>query len=141
MKKRLNLLLFLALGAGTLAGPAAAQENTSTNAATPAQYPTFDASQAALQQVGWFNHRRCDGDHDRDDRNCYYRDRDGDRDDRYYNNGYYGSGYYNGYYGNPYGNRAAGWYDRNGYWHTYDRDRDRDRDRYHRHRDDDDDRR
>ena len=79
-----------------------------------------------LQQVDW---RRCDGDHDRDDRGCYYRDRDG--------RAYYGNGYYaNSYYAAPYDSRPAGWYDRNGRWHAYDKDRDRDRRRH-----DDDDRR
>jgi hypothetical protein len=74
-------------------------------------------NQAALQLADWDDHHRCDGDHDRDDRNCYWRDRDGDR--YYYRgNGYVGNGYYysqpryNTYYG------PIGWYDNHGRWHS-----------------------
>lgn len=138
MKRQLSYVLFLALGAGTLATSAVAQNNSNDRENARVEFATFDPSQATglLKQTDWDDHHRCDGDRDRDDRNCY-RDRD-DRDrDRYRDNQYRGNGYYgNGYYGAP-AYRQNGWYDRNGYWHAYDRDRDGDRRRH----DDDDDRR
>jgi len=78
-------------------------------------------STAKFTQVDWDDHRRCDGDHDRDDRHCHWRGRDRDR--YYYRgNAYVGSGYYYGpgyatYYG------PHGWYDKHGKWHK-DRDHD-----------------
>jgi hypothetical protein len=140
MKSQLKFALLLALGTGVLGAGAAAQErqvNAGDNGRV--QYATFNPNQAgSLQQVGWDDHRRCDGNHDRDDRGCYqYRN----QYPVYYGNGSYGNGYYgNGYYG--YGYYAApapyyppdqGWYGRDGRWHAYDRDRDRGR----RHGDDD----
>jgi hypothetical protein len=129
MKSQLKFALLVALGTGVLSAGAAAQErqvNVADNARL--QYATFDPNQAAgLQLADWDDHRRCDGDHDRDDRGCYYRAP------------YPGYAYYsNGYYAAPapYYPRAAGWYDRDGRWHAYDRDRDRDR-----RRQNDDDRR
>jgi hypothetical protein len=128
MKRQLNFVLMLALGAGTLGTMAAAQENQG-RAGERAQlaYATYGSGQSAtLQQVDWNDRRRCDGDHDRDDRGCYA-----------YNNRYPASSYYgNGYYAAPHYAPRAGWYDRDGRWHAYDRDRDRDRRRH-----DDDDRR
>jgi hypothetical protein len=140
MKKQLNYVLLLALSAGTLATTSAAQTSTSLN---DRQNPriaqaTFDPSQGAqLRLADWDDHRGGDGDRDRN-----YRYRDGYRYRRqyYYTNPYYGNGYYggnpyygNGYYATPYRGRD-GWYDRNGYWHAYDRDRDNNRRRYDDHR-------
>jgi Ni/Co efflux regulator RcnB len=130
MKRQLEFVLLLALGAGTLGSTAAAQDAPETNRqSAQLESATFDPSQGAvLRQVDWDDHRRCDGDHDRDDRGCYDRDGYRNRDYRVYQ--YYG----NGYYATPYYPPAAGWYDRDGRWHAYDRDRDHDR----RHHDDDD---
>ncbi len=133
MKKQLNYVLLLALSAGTLATTSAAQTSTALNDRqnTRIVQATFDPSQTGLLQLAdWNDHRRCDGDRDRDDRNCRYRDGDRYRSQYYGGNPYYG----NGYYATPYRGRTDGWYDRNGYWHAYDRDRDRDR---RRHQDDD----
>lgn len=131
MKGQLKFALLVALGTGVLGAGATAQErqiNLADNARV--EYATFNPNQAAwLQLAGWDDHRRCDGDHDRDDRGCYYA----------YPAPYPGYAYYgNGYYAAPapYYPPAAGWYDRGGRWHAYDRDRDRDRRRH-----DDDDRR
>jgi hypothetical protein len=132
MKSKRNFVLLLALGTGLL-GTAATAQTSQISAGTSAriEYATFDPSQSGLlRQADWDDHRRCDGDHDRDDRGCYYRDRYGNR--VYYGNNYYG----NGYYATPRYAPPAGWYDRDGHWHAYDRDRDRDRRRH-----DDDDRR
>jgi hypothetical protein len=129
MKKQLNFVLLLALSAGTLATTSAAQTRTAVNDRQNAQnarltQATFNPSQAGLlRSADWDDHRGRDGDRDRDDRN--YRDRDADR----YRTQYYaGNAYYgNGYYATPSRAQVAGWYDRNGYWHAYDRDRDNDR--------------
>ena len=126
MKRLLNYVLLLALSAGTLATTSAAQTpnavNDRRNVIAPA---TFDPSQnGQLRLADWDDHRR-DGDRDRDDRR-YYGDRDGDR----YRSQYYAANPYyygNGYYATPYRGQVSGWYDRNGYWHAYDRDRDNDR--------------
>ena len=129
MKSKRNFVLLLALGVGLLGTAASAQNvQLSQSAGARVVYATFDPSQSGLlRQADWDDHRRCDGDHDRDDRGCSYRDRDGRHRYRSY--------YYNGYAA-PYYNYApnAGWYDRKGHWHAYDRDRDRDR---RRHQDDD----
>jgi hypothetical protein len=136
MTSQLKFALLLVLGTGVLGAGAAAQErqiNPGDNGRV--QYATFNPERSlVLQQVGWNDHRRCDGDHDRDDRGCYYQYRNGYRYPAYYGNGYYGYGYYAA--PAPYYPPSRGWYDRNGRWHTYDRDRDRDRRRH-----DDDDRR
>jgi hypothetical protein len=129
MKKQLNYVLLLALSAGTLATTSAAQTFTAVNDRqnTRITQATFNPSQAGLLRLtAGDDHRRGDGDGDRDDRN--YRNRDGNkyRGQYYYANpnyGYYG----NGYYATPYRGRVDGWYDRYGYWHAYSRDRDRDR--------------
>jgi hypothetical protein len=128
MKSIWNLALALSLG---LLGSAAAAQNTQLSRAVDAQveYGTFNPAQSGLlRQADWDDHRRCDGDHDRDDRGCYNRHYDRDR---YYGYSYYSNGYVAPYYYNA---PPAGWYDRYGHWHAYDRDRDRDR---HRHHDDD----
>ena len=111
MKTRLHVVLFLALGpAAAVASSAVAQNNAAVNDRDNPQlaYALLDASQGngLLRQVDWDDHHRCDGDHDRDDRHCYYRDRDWDCDH------YYG-GYAYGYIAPNYV-RSGGWYDRNG---------------------------
>jgi hypothetical protein len=125
MKKQLNYVLLLALSAGTLATTSAAQTRTAVNdwQSPRITQAVFDPSQSGqLRLADWDDHRR-DGDRDRDDRN--YRDREGDR---YRTQYYYATPYYgNGYYATPYRGQVSGWYDRNGYWHAYDRDRDNDR--------------
>lgn len=130
MKKQLNYVLLLALSAGTLATTSAAQMPTAVNDQQNARIAqaTFDPSQAGLLRLAdWDDHRRCDGDRDRGDRNCRYRDGYRYRGQYYGGNPYYG----NGYYATPYRGRVDGWYDRNGYWHAYDRDHDRGRRRHH----------
>ena len=120
MKRVVNFGLLTALGLATLTVTATAQAAAPTdNRVNPRiHYATYYPGQtaASLRLVDWDDHRRCDGDHDRDDRHCYWRDRDGDR--YYYRgNGYVGNGYsygpsYRTYYG------ASGWYDKHGRWHT-----------------------
>ncbi|HEY1731730.1 MAG TPA: hypothetical protein VGG15_08265 [Terriglobales bacterium] len=134
MKSQLKFALFVALGTGVLGAGAAAQAQSGNVGSQPqVRYATFDADQAGrLVQVD--HRRRCDGDGDRDDRGCYYQY-------QYQNPAYYGNGYYsNRYYVTPAPapsyRPSAGWYDRDGRWHAYDRDRGRDRRRH-----DDDDRR
>jgi hypothetical protein len=120
MKMKLNLLLLLTLGISALTIPASAQSPAQSNryanprvadlVYSPGQNPSL------LRLADWDDHHRCDGDHDRDDRNCYWQGRDRDRyRQQYYNRGY---GYYggNGYYGSPYGQN--GWYDKHGNWHV-----------------------
>lgn len=137
MKRQLNFVLLLALGAGTLGSTAMAQDfQNSDRPSTRIASAVVNPGQGGfLRLVDSDDHRRCDGDRDRDDRGCYSRDRDGDayryRDNRAYSN------YGNGYYATPYYSPNAGWYDRDGRWHAYDRDRDRDQRRH----DGDDDRR
>jgi hypothetical protein len=138
MKGTRNFVLLLTLGVGLL-GTAASAQNSQFGRVqgAPAEYANGDGVRGATVQLAdWDDHRRCDGDHDRDDRGCY--DRDYNRGYYGYNNGYYNNGYYSNGYATPYYYNAqpAGWYDRYGYWHAYDRDRDRDRRRH-----DDDDRR
>ena len=128
MKRGLKFALFVALGTGVL-GTGAVAQNRQTNDAgrTQLPYATFNGNQAGLlQQTDWDDHRRCDGDGDRDDRRCYQYQQ------QYPSYGYHGGGYYsNGYYVTPapYYPPNSGWYDRNGHWHAYGRDRDRDHDR------------
>ncbi|MFZ0913194.1 MAG: hypothetical protein WBQ76_03350 [Candidatus Korobacteraceae bacterium] len=129
MKKQLNYVLLLALSAGTLATTSAAQTSTAVNDRqnTRIAQATFNPGQTGLLRLtDWNDHRRGDGDGDRDDRNYRNRDGNGYRGQYYYANPNYG----NGYYATPYRGRTDGWYDRNGYWHAYDRDRDRDRRRH-----------
>jgi hypothetical protein len=123
MKRQLNYVLLLALSAGILATTSAAQTPTAVNDRqnTRIAQATFNPGQTGLLRLtDWNDHRRGDGDRDRDDRNCRYRDGDKYRGQYYGGNPYYG----NGYYTTPYRARTDGWYDRNGYWHAYDRDRD-----------------
>ncbi len=125
MKSQLKFALLVALGTGVLGAGAAAQEQPrNIGAQSQAQYAAFGPNQAGrLLQV---DRRRCDGDGDRDDRACY----------QYQYPAYYSNGYYVTPAPAPYYRSPAGWYDRDGRWHAYDRDRDRDRRRH-----DDDDRR
>ena len=117
MKKQLNFVLLMALGAAMLNTTATAQNTTRVNNREAAQvtYATYDPSQDAslLRQVDWDDHHRCDGDRDRDDRHCYWQDRDGDR---YRYQDYYRG---NGYYGNAPVYGQGGWYDQHGGWHAY----------------------
>jgi hypothetical protein len=114
MKTKLDFVLLLALGTAMLNVTAAAQSTAQTNIPGNAKvnYLNYDPNQsAALLPVDWDDHRRCDGDHDRDDRHCSSRDRDGDRYRQQYV--YRGSSYY--------GNAPAyqsGWYDQHGNWHV-----------------------
>ncbi|MDR3749287.1 MAG: hypothetical protein P4M04_14275 [Acidobacteriota bacterium] len=127
MKKHLNFVLLLALGAGTLATSASAQQAQQFNDRDNAQleYGVASSSQnGQLRLADWDDHRRCDGDHDRDDRGCSYQDPYGNR--YYRGNVYYGNGYYgqrsNGYYdrkGNFYPNGANGYFDEHGNWHYF----------------------
>ena len=132
MKSQLKFALFVALGTGVLGAGAAAQEQSrNIGGQAQGQYAAFDPNQAGrLVQVD--HRRRCDGDGDRDDRGCYYQY----QYPTYRGNGYYSNGYYVTPAPAPYYRSNAGWYDRDGRWHAYDRDRDRDRRRH-----DDDDRR
>jgi hypothetical protein len=119
MKKLKAILLALAMGA-TLSGVALAQNDRDN-----------DRDRDRDRDHARDNHRRWQGRHDNGLHRGWYKDRDGDRDDRYryrgnsyysnqgyYNNGYYNNGYYNngygnnGYYANGYGN---GGYNGNGY--------------------------
>jgi hypothetical protein len=112
MKRKLDFVLLMAMGAAMLSVPAAAQNTAQINDRGNARidYAIYHPNQSAglLREVDWNNHRRCDGDRDRDDRNCYWRGRDDDR----YRNQYYARG--NSYYGNAPGYGQGGWYDQNG---------------------------
>jgi hypothetical protein len=131
--KKLEFVLLAALGAAMLNVPAAAQNMSQVKDRGNAQanFLTYDPNQstALLRPIDWDDRHRCDGDHDRDDRHCYWRGRDDDR----YRHQYFASG--NGYYGNApgYGQgswydqdhrwhaQPGGWYDRKGKWHSYKR--------------------
>jgi len=120
MNRKVSFVLWIAAAASLLSAMAAAQSNTPTASRQSPQvsYAVYEPSQSAatLQSVDWDDHRRCDGDHDRDDRNCYWRDRDRDRYS-YRGNGYVGKGYYYGpRYNTYYG--PSGWYDNHGRWHS-----------------------
>ena len=125
MKGQVKFALFVALSAGVLgtgAGAAAQERQFNGPDNARVEYAISNPNQAAqLTLADWDDHRRCDGDHDRDDRGCYvYRA-------PYPGYAYYGHGYYVApapYY------PPAGWYDRDGRWHAYDRDRDRNRYRH-----------
>ena len=124
MNRKVSLVLCMAVAATMLSVTAVAQSSAPGDSVPSPRlsYAVYEPSQSAakLQLVDWDDHRRCDGDHDRDDRHCYWRDRDGDR---YY---YHGNGYVsNGHvaYGPMY--YPGGWYDKHGRWHAdgwYDRD-------------------
>jgi hypothetical protein len=124
MNRKVSLVLCIAIAA-TMLSVTAVAESSAPGDRVPSprlSYAVYEPSQsvAKLRRVDWDDHRRCDGDHDRDDRHCYRRDRD---DDRYY---YRGKGYVShGYvaYGPMY--YPGGWYDKHGRWHRdgwYDRD-------------------
>ena len=119
MKTITKIALFTMVAITMLTLTAAAQNQIPRD--TNAQPQTLNAvyipatNAARLTQVDWDDHRRCDGDHDRDDRNCYWRDRDG----RYYRgNGYVGNGYYGPGYSNYYSYGSNGWYGNKGRWHA-----------------------
>lgn len=133
MKKQVQFVLFLTLGLGAIDASAVAQNSARVNGGDNPRltYGNFDPSQAngLLRLADWDDHHRCDGDHDRDDRNCYYRDRD-----RYYGRGYvdgyavpnyrWSSGWYDRK-GNFYPAGGRGYYDKHGKWHPFHgRDRD-----------------
>jgi Ni/Co efflux regulator RcnB len=134
MKKQLNSVLLLALGAAMLGTTAAAQQARQFDSRGSAQFElgVFNAAQVQFLPAAGDDRRRCDGDHDRDDRRCWDRDRDGNW--YYRGNGYRGNGYYNqnnGWYdrkGNFYPNGANGYYDKHGKWHYSHGQRDHDRD-------------
>jgi hypothetical protein len=117
MKRITKLALLAIVAVTTLTLTAAAQNQIPRESSAQPQMlhavyvPAENA--ARLTQVDWDDHRRCDGDRDRDDRNCYSRD----RDNRYYGgNAYVGNGYYRPGYNNYYG--SNGWYDNKGHWHA-----------------------
>jgi hypothetical protein len=130
MNRKVSFVLWIAAAAALLSVTPFAQNAGRGDAqANPRlSYAVYEPSQSAatLQLADWDDHRRCDGDHDRDDRNCYWRDRDGDRN-YYRGNGYVGNGYYGpsyrtnyasgGWYGNHGRWHADGWYDKHGKWH------------------------
>src|SRR5580704_9380918 len=138
MTMRMNFVLLLALSAGMLTTSAAAQQNERFDSRDNArvEYAISNPGQSGrIQLVDSDDHRRCDGDHDRDDRGCWDRNRDGNwyyRGNGYRANGYYSNGYYsqnNGWYdhkGNFYPNGANGYYDKHGKWHYSHGQRDRD---------------
>lgn len=114
MNKKLNFVLLMALGAAMLSISAAAQNTAQINDREDARIDdaTYYPGQSAglLRPVDWDDRHRCDGDHDRNDRHCYWRGRDDDR----YRNQYYARG--NGYYGSAPGYSQGGWYDQRGRW-------------------------
>ena len=142
MKMKLYFLLMLALSVAGLNAAALAQDHAregsyANRSIAPSKYSPGQSS-SQLRLAAWDDHGRCGGDHDRDDRNCYSRDRDGDRYRQQYSsqgNGHYGG---NGY-ANPYGQN--GWYDKQGNWHagangSYDRKGNWPSDKQHRDGDD-----
>ena len=124
MDRKVSLVLCIAVTVAMLNVTAFAQSSPPAESVPSPRlsYAVYQASRSAakLQLVDRDDHRRCDGDHDRDDRHCYWRDRDGDR--YYYRgNGYLSNGH--GAYGPMY--YPGGWYDKHGRWHAdgwYDRD-------------------
>jgi len=123
MNTKVSLVLCIAVAAAMLSVTAFAQSKgpSDTGRSPQLRYAVYEPSQskATFQLVDWDDHHRCDGDHDRDDRHCYWRDRDGNR--YYYRgNGYvaYGPTYYAGGWYDKHGRwHADGWYDRDGRWH------------------------
>lgn len=107
-------VLMLGLGLAGAAATAQTSEGRGNNAQVEPAVLTSNLG-GTLRLADWDDHRRCDGDHDRDDRGCYYRDRDGRY--RYYGYSYYGNRYAVPYYYTPYA--GNGWYDRDGRWHEY----------------------
>lgn len=121
MKTKLKLIMLAALGVTMLSVAASAQNNLPLQASTNArvEYAVYEPSQSAglLRVADRDDRHRCDGDRDRDDRNCYqyWRGRDRGRDgDRYRDSNYYRG---NGYYGAAPVYAQHGWYDRKGKWH------------------------
>src|SRR5215472_13514817 len=100
MKTKVSLVLCIAVAAAMLRVTAFAESNapSDTGRSPQLRYAVYEPSQgtAMFQLVDWDDHHRCDGDHDRDDRHCYWRDRDGDRyyhrGSGYVSNGYIASG-------------------------------------------------
>ena len=120
MNRKVSFVLWLASVATLLSATAVAQASVPSNDGRSPRlsYAVYEPSQssATFQLVDWDDHHRCDGDHDRDDRNCYWRDRDGDRF-YYRGNGYVGNRYnYGPTYRTHYG--PSGWYDNHGRWHS-----------------------
>ena len=118
-----NCVLSLAVATGIWVATAAAQSPSDRSSGGDGQFrnAVLSASPGGfLRQADWDDHRRCDGDHDRDDRGCW------DARDRYRaGNGYYGKGFYpgaaNGWYdrkGNFYPYGANGYFDKHGKWHN-----------------------
>jgi hypothetical protein len=137
MQKQLIFVLILTLAVGTLAATSAAQNLQAPERQNArVEYVISNPGQSdLLMQTAWDDHRRCDGDHDRDDRGCWNGDRDGDR--YYRGNGYYGNQYYgnnpyrqnNGWYdrkGNFYPSGANGYFDKHSKWHYFRGGRDHD---------------
>ena len=134
MNRKMSLVLCIAVAATMLSVTAVAQSGAPGDSLPSPRlsYAVYEPSQSAakLQLVDSDDHRRCDGDHDRDDRHCYWRDRDGDRY-YYHGNGYvsnghvaYGPMYYPGGWYDKHGRwHADGWYDRDGKWHKGNRAR------------------
>ena len=128
MKMKLKFVLLLAVATALLNLTALAQNPARSGTAGNATltYLTYSPSQGAaqLRLADWDDRHRCDGDHDRDDRHCHWRDRDG-RYSRGY--GYAASGrvYAGGGWYDQFGRwhvRGHRWCDRRGRWHE-DRDR------------------
>ena len=128
MNRKVSLVLCIAVATAMLSATAVAQSSRAGDrmSSPRLRYAVYEPSQSAakLQLVDWDDHRRCDGDHDRDDRHCYGRDRDGDRyyyrGNGYVSNGYvaYGPMYYPGVWYDKHGRwHRDGWYDRDGRWH------------------------
>ena len=134
MNRKMSLVLCIAVAATMLSVTAVAQSSAPGDSVPSPRlsYAVYEPSQSAakLQLVDSDDHRRCDGDHDRDDRHCYWRDRDGDRY-YYHGNGYvsnghvaYGPMYYPGGWYDKHGRwHADGWYDGDGKWHKGNRAR------------------
>ena len=123
MNTKVSLVLCIAVAAAMLSVTAFAQSNapSDTGRSPQLRYAVYEPSQsiATFQLVDWDDHHRCDPDHDRDDRHCYGRDRDGNR--YYYrSHGYvaFGPAYYaGGGYDKHRRWHPDGWYDRDGRWH------------------------
>ena len=127
MNRKVSLVLCIAVAA--MLSVTAVAQNSAPGDSVPSprlSYLIYEPSQSAakLQLVDGDDHRHCDPDHDRDDRHCYWRDRDGDRyyyrGNGYVSNGHvaYGPMYYPGGWYDKHGRwHADGWYDRDGRWH------------------------
>ena len=129
MNTKVSFVLCIAVAVAMLSVTAFAESNapSDTGRSPQLRYAVYEPSLsiATFQLVDWDDHHRCDGDHDRDDRHCYGRDRDGNR--YYYRgNGYvaYGPAYYAGGWYDKHGRwHRDGWYERDGRWHKGNRGR------------------